>query len=62
MDLLDVIQSEFGGLTSPKLHRYMINVLLVISSTIHSVIEQSHQENTGDLAKPFKNIRVKCID
>lgn len=63
LDLLDVIQSEFSGLMSPKFHRYMINVLLVIGSTVHSVIEQSHQENTkftGDLAKPFKNIRNNC--
>lgn len=63
LDLLDVIQSEFSGLMSPKFHRYMIDVLLVIGSTVHSVIEQSHQENTkftGDLAKPFKNIRNNC--
>lgn len=41
----------------------MINVLLVIGSTVLSVIEQSHQENTkftSDLAKPFKNLRNNC--
>lgn len=63
LDLLDVIQSEFSGLMSPKFLRYMINVLLVIGSTVHGVIEQSHQESTkftGDLAKPFKNLRNTC--
>lgn len=41
----------------------MINVLLVIGSTVLSVIEQSHQENTkftSDLARPFKNLRNNC--
>lgn len=58
-----MIQSEFSGLMSPQFLRYMINVLLVIGSTVMSVIEQSHQENTkftSDMAKPFKNLRNNC--
>lgn len=64
LDLLDVIQSEFSGLMSPKFLRYMINVLLVIGSIVLSVVEQSRQENSkfsGDLAKPFKNLRNNCF-
>lgn len=63
LDLLDVIQSEFSGLMSNKFLRYIINVLLVIGSTVLSVVEQSKQENTkftSDMAKPFKNLRNSC--
>lgn len=63
LDLLDVIQSEFSGLMSSKFLRYMINVLLVIESTVLSVVEQSKQENskfTNEMAKPFKNLRNSC--
>lgn len=63
LDLLDVIQSEFSGLMSHKFLRYMINVLLIIQSTVLSVVEQSKQENskfTSEMAKPFKNLRNSC--
>lgn len=63
LDLLDVIQGEFSGLMSNKFLRYIINVLLVIGSTVLSVVEQSKQENskfTGNLAKPYKNLRNNC--
>lgn len=63
LDLLDVIQGEFSGLMSNKFLRYIINVLLVIGSTILSVVEQSKQDNskfTANLAKPYKNLRNNC--
>lgn len=63
LDLLDVIQSEFSGLMSNKFLRYIINVLLVIGSTVFSIVEQSKRADskvTADLAKPFKNLRNNC--
>ncbi|XP_031621023.1 small subunit processome component 20 homolog [Contarinia nasturtii] len=63
LDLLDVIQSEFSGLMSNKFLRYIINVLLVIGSTVFSIVEQSKcgdSKITSDLAKPFKNLRNNC--
>lgn len=64
LDLLDVIQSEFSGLMSPKFLRYMVNVLLAIGSIVSSVNEQSRQENskfTTDIAKPYRNLRNNCF-
>lgn len=63
LDLLDVIQGEFSGLMSNKFLRYIINVLLVIGTTVLSVVEQSKQENskfTSNMAKPYKNLRNNC--
>lgn len=64
LDLVDVIQSEFSGLMSEKFLRYIINVLLVIGSTLQGVIQQSKEADsklTADMVKPFKNLRNNCL-
>lgn len=64
LDLLDVIQGEFSGLMSNTFLRYILNVLLVIGSTVLSAVEQSKQQDskfTANLAKPYKNLRNSCF-
>lgn len=64
LDLIDVIQSEFSGLMSSKFLRYIINVLLVIGSTVHGVLEQSKQIDSKfnvEMVKPFKSLRNTCL-
>lgn len=64
LDLIDVIQSEFSGLMSEQFLRYIINILLVIGSTVQSVIQQSKDFDSkfsSDMTKPFKSLRNNCL-
>lgn len=64
LDLIDIIQGEFSGLMSDKFLRYILNLLLVIGSIAHGVLQQHEQPQSkisSKMATSFRTLRNTSI-
>lgn len=64
LDLIDVIQVEFSGLMSDQFHKYLLNIILVIGSNIHGILQTSERGNlkiSSKMGSTFRSLRNVCI-